>query len=61
MVSYAGKSRGSQGSRPELRLHQPAPGKQTLVEQVVAPVVQRRAADQHNAGNETAVPAAASS
>src|SRR4051794_7011522 len=60
MVSYANKSQGSQGSRPEVRSHQPAPGKQTLVEQLVAPVVQRRAAEKHDASDDTTVHAAAS-
>jgi hypothetical protein len=60
VVSYADKSGGSQGSRPEAHSHHPAPGKQTLVEQIVAPVVQQRAADEHNASDEAIVHAAAS-
>lgn len=61
MLSYADKSRGSQGSRSETASHQATPGKQTLVEQVFtpAPVVQQHAADQHEKSDETAVHAAA--
>jgi hypothetical protein len=60
VASYADKSRGSQGGRPEVRSCEAAPGKQTLVEQVIAPVVQRRAADKPASSDETAVRAAAS-
>jgi hypothetical protein len=60
VASYADKSQGSQGSRPEVRSHDAAPGKQTLVEQIVAPVVQRHAADQHDPSGEATVHAAAS-
>src|SRR5882672_4228847 len=60
VVSYADKSGGSQGSRSEVRSQQPAPGKQTLVEQIVAPVVQQRAADSHDPSDAAAVHAAAS-
>lgn len=59
MASYASKSRGSQGSLPEVRCHDAAPGKQTLVEQIVAPVVQPRAADKHASCSEATVHAAA--
>jgi uncharacterized protein DUF4157 len=62
-VSYAGKSRGTPGStgaRPDERSQHPAPGKQTLVEQVFAPVVQQRAADRPAQRDETTVHAAAS-
>jgi hypothetical protein len=59
VVSYADKSRASQGSRPEVRSQQPTPGKQTLVEQVFAPVVQQRMADNHGSSDETTVHAAA--
>jgi hypothetical protein len=60
VASYADKSRGSQESRPDARSHQPAPGKQTLVEQISVLAVQRRAADKHDRSDETAVHAAAS-
>jgi hypothetical protein len=40
--------------------HRPAAGKQTLVEQIVAPVIQRRTADKQDVGDETIVHAAAS-
>lgn len=63
VVTYAGKSRGthgSLGSRPAERSQQPAPGKQTLVEQVFAPVVQQRAAAKHDRSDETTVHAVAS-
>lgn len=43
-----------------MRSHQPAPGKQTLVEQISVPAVQRRAADKPDRSDETAVHAAAS-
>jgi hypothetical protein len=58
VASHDDKSQGGQGSRPGgVRSHQPGAGKQTLVEQIVAPVVQRRAVDQRD---ETTVHAAAS-
>ncbi len=60
MASYEDRSQGSQGSRPGVRSHQPAAGKQTLVEQIVAPVVQQRVAEPHDPRDETAVHAAAS-
>jgi hypothetical protein len=60
VASYEDKSQGSQGSRPGVRSHQPAAGKQTLVEQIVAPAVQQRVAGQHDQHDETAVHAAAS-
>ena len=59
-MSYANKSRGSQGSRADVRSHLAAPGKRTLVAQVVAPVVQQRAADEHDPSDEATVHAAAS-
>ncbi|HEY0388956.1 MAG TPA: DUF4157 domain-containing protein, partial [Gaiellales bacterium] len=59
-MSYADKSRASQGSRPDVRSHHPAPGKQTLVEQLVAGVVQPRAAGGHDPNDENTVHAAAS-
>ncbi|HMG56690.1 MAG TPA: DUF4157 domain-containing protein, partial [Kofleriaceae bacterium] len=43
-----------------MRSHQPAPGKQTLVEQLVVPVAQQRAADKHDPSDEATVHAAAS-
>ena len=42
-----------------MRSHQPAPGKQTLVEPLVVPV-QQRAADKHDPSDEHTVHAAAS-
>ncbi|TMQ15512.1 MAG: DUF4157 domain-containing protein [Deltaproteobacteria bacterium] len=63
VVSYAGKScgpQGSLGSQPGEGSGQPTPGKQTLVEHVFAPVVQQRAADQHDRSDETTVHTAAS-
>jgi hypothetical protein len=42
-----------------VRSHDAAPGKQTLVEQIVAPVVQQRAADKHVSSSEATVHAAA--
>ncbi len=60
VVSYADKSQGAQGSRPEVRSHEAELGKQTLVEQIVAPVVQRRAVGQHDPSGEATVHAAAS-
>lgn len=39
MASYADKSRGLQGFPPEVGLHEASWGKQTLVAQIVAPVV----------------------
>ena len=59
MASYEDKSHGSQGSRPGARSYQPAAGKQTLVEQIVAPVVQQRAADKYDPSDEATVHAAA--
>src|ERR1044071_1524480 len=62
VVSYAGKSRGNLGplvSGPESCTQYPAPGKQTLVEQTVAPVVQQRITDHHDQRDETVVRAAA--
>lgn len=60
MVSYADKSGYAQGSPPQVRSHAAAPGKQTVVEQIAAPVVQRRAADPHDPSSEATVHAAAS-
>lgn len=60
MASYADKSGYAQGSPPQVRSHAAAPGKQTLVEQIVAPVVQRRAADKHDPSGEATVRVAAS-
>jgi hypothetical protein len=62
-VSYAGNLRGSLGplaSGPEARAKYPAAGKQTLVEQLVAPVAQPRVADQHDQLDETTLHTAAS-
>jgi hypothetical protein len=59
VASYADKSRGSQGSLSEVRSHDTAPGKQTLVAQIVAPVVQLRAADQNAPSSDATVHAAA--
>lgn len=58
-MSYADKWRGSQGSRPEVCSHEPAAGKQTLVGQIVAPVIQQRADDKHEPTDEATVQAAA--
>ena len=60
MASYADKSRGSQEVQPEVQSRETGPGKQTLVERLVPPVVQRRAADKPAPGDETAVRVAAS-
>ena len=60
VASYTDKARGSLGVRSEVRSHDAAPGKQTLVEQLAAPVVQRRAADKPAPSDETTVRAAAS-
>jgi len=49
MPNYAGKLPGAYQARPQVQSHQPAPGKQTLVEHIYAPVVQQRAADEHAA------------
>jgi hypothetical protein len=43
-----------------VRSHEAAPGKQTLVEQIAAPMVQRRASDPHDPNGEATVHAAAS-
>ena len=57
---HADRATGSREPRAGTGSHQPAPGKQTLVEQVFAPVVQLRATDTHDGGDEAAVYAAAS-
>jgi hypothetical protein len=57
MASYDDKLPGAQGLRSGVQSHPTAPGKQTLVEQIATPVVQRRAA---GPSDETATRAAAS-
>jgi hypothetical protein len=60
MPLYAGKPPGSHQRHSPVQSHQPAPGKQTLVEQIYVPVVQQRAAIEPDKQDEAAVPAAAS-
>lgn len=62
-MSHVGKSRGipePPASGPGAGVRSPNPGKQTLVEQIVAPAVPQRVADRHDQRDETAVHAAAS-
>ncbi len=59
MPDHAGKRPGAVQPQLKVQSHQPAPGKQTLVQQICAPVVQQRAPTEHDKRDDATVQAAA--